>query len=98
MALAFSPALSHCAPDRNASMAVRGGAAAMAVVALVPSNALSGTAIRQVPRRLAPRRPAPIIVTRNGSLAIRITRLLARPARMGDRAVDGRPHLLGVFP
>ena len=93
MALAFSPALSHYAPERNASIAVSGGAAAMAVVALVPSNALAGMATRQAPRRLAP-----IIVTRNESLAIRITRLLAGPARMGDRAVDGRSHLLGVFP
>src|SRR5664280_208558 len=87
-ALAFSPAFSQCAPDLKASIADNGGAAAIASVDLVPSNAMAGAASR----------PAPITTARNRNSAIRITRLLARPARMGDRAFDGRPYLLGVFP
>src|SRR5665647_2058694 len=62
--------------------------AVIASVDLVPSNAMAGAASR----------PAPITTARNRNSAIRITRLLARPARMGDRAFDGRPYLLGVFP
>src|SRR5271169_6891115 len=87
-ALVFSPALSQCAPERNASIAVNGGAAAIALLDLVPSNAIAGAAVRA----------APITSARNRNSAIRIARLLARPAWMCDRAVDGRPHLLGVFP
>src|ERR1035437_10111942 len=73
-ALAFSPAFSQCAPDLKASIADNGGAAAIASVDLVPSNAIAGAASR----------PAPMTT--------------ARPAGMGDRAFDGRPYLLGVFP
>src|ERR1039458_8296411 len=87
-ALAFSPAFSQCAPDLKASIADNGGAAAIASVDLVPSNAIAGAASR----------PAPITTARNRNSAIRIARLLARPAGMGDRAFDGRPYLLGVFP
>src|SRR3972149_181457 len=88
-ALAISPALSQCAPERNASVGVTAGADAIAPSDLRPAGARAGAATL---------RPAPITITRNSVSAIRITRLLARPARMGHRAIDGRTHLLGVFP
>src|ERR1700690_1270887 len=88
-ALAFSPAFSKCAPDLKASIADNGGAAAIASLDLLPSNAMATCAAN---------RPAPITTARNRNLDIRIARLLARPAGMGDRAFDGRPYLLSVFP
>src|ERR1035437_9655601 len=88
-ALAFSPAFSQCAPDVKASIADNGGAAAIASVDLLPATPMPTCAAT---------RPAPITTARNRNSDIRIARLLARPAGMGDRAFDGRPYLLGVFP
>src|SRR3974390_638687 len=91
----MSPALSKCAPERNASAGVNGetavtaGAEAIASLDLVPSKAKAGAAAA---------RPTPSTITRNRVSAIRITTLLTRPAGMSHRAVDGGSDLLGVFP
>src|SRR6185312_2583282 len=87
-ALAVSPALSHFAPERNASIADVGAAEASASSDLVPSKATAGAA----------RRPAPITIPARRDLAVRIALLLGRAARMRHRTVDGRADLLGVLP
>src|SRR6185312_8700393 len=87
-ALAVSPALSHFAPERNASIADVGAAEAIASSDLVPSKATAGAA----------RRPAPITIPARRDLAVRIALLLGRAARMRHRTVDGRADLLGVLP
>src|SRR5262245_33021687 len=61
----------------------------MLLSVLLPSNASAGARAM---------RPAPNSATRNIRSSVSITRFLARAARMGDRAVDGGPHLLRVFP
>src|SRR5690348_4262768 len=86
-ALTVSPALSQCAPERNASTGVIGGGAMPSV--LLPSSANAGAAAT---------RPAPSSITRNRVSSVRITLFLSRAARMRHRAVDGGSHLLRVFP
>src|SRR4029079_4659898 len=87
-AFTVSPALSQCAPERNASTGVIGGGPMLPSV-LLPSSANAG---------IAAIRPAPTSATRKRPSNVRITLFLARAAGMGDRAVDGGPHLLRVFP
>src|SRR6185295_10610997 len=86
-ALTVSPALSQFAPERNASIGVIGGGPTVPSV-LLPSSACAGAAANRPPSSK----------TRRMRSDVRITLFLARTARMRDRAIDGRPHLLGVFP
>src|SRR6185312_15865219 len=87
-AFTVSPALSQCAPERNASTGVIGGGR-MLLSVLLPSNASAGAAAI---------RPAPISATRKRQSSVRIALLLARAARMRHRALDGGAHLLRVLP
>src|SRR5690242_14137855 len=87
-AFTVSPALSQCAPERNASTGVIGGGPMLPSV-LLPSSAKAG---------IAATRPAPRSATRRRQSNVRIALFLGRAAGMGDRAVDGGAHLLGVFP
>src|SRR5690349_2676498 len=87
-AFTVSPALSQCAPDRNASTGVIGGGPMLPSV-LLPSSANAGAAAM---------RPAPISNTRNRFSTVRIALFLTCPAGMRHRAIDGWPHLMGVFP
>src|SRR5450631_4133651 len=84
-----SPERSDLAPERNASVGVMAGADAIESSDLLPSNAIAGTATT---------RPALSNATRNKASNIRIALFLGSAARMRDRAFDGGPHLLGVFP
>src|SRR5262245_23446255 len=61
----------------------------MLLSVLLPSNASAGARAM---------RPAPTSATRIMRSSVSITLFLARGARMRDRAVDGGPHLLRVFP
>src|SRR5262245_61296129 len=87
-ALTVSPALSQCAPERNASIGVIGGGPMLGSV-LLPSSASAGAASA---------RPAPIISTRSMVSTVRIARFLGRTAGMGHGAVDGGTNLLCVLP
>src|SRR4249919_415388 len=87
-AFTVSPALSQCAPERNASTGVIGGGPMLPSV-LLPSSANAG---------IAAIRPAPTSATRKRQSSVGIAVFLARAAGMGDRAVDGGAHLLRVFP
>src|SRR5580658_9643091 len=88
------------APGRNPSV----GDNAAVLGEVVPSNAkaCSGANCGPAPRpsHSPPMRPAamPQVATRAMPLDIRIARLLSRGARMGERALTRRSHLLGVFP
>src|SRR3978361_1354361 len=88
MPFAVSPALSQCAPERNASVGVTAGADAIASSDLLPSSAKPGVATR----------PTHSTIARNKVSAIRITLFLSRPTGMGHGAIDGGADLLGVFP
>src|SRR3569832_2694080 len=89
IALAVSPALSHMAPERNASIADVGAADAIAASDdFEPSKATAGAA----------RSPAPITIPARRDLAVRIALRLRRPAGMRDRSVTRIADLLGVFP
>src|SRR6185437_10480985 len=87
-AFTVSPALSQCAPERNASIGVIGGGPMLPSV-LLPSSANAGAAAS---------RPAPISITRNKASNVRIALFLFRAAGMRHRAVDGGADLLRVFP
>src|SRR6185437_15160887 len=87
-AFTVSPALSQCAPERNASTGVIGGGP-MLLSVLLPSSAKAGAAAI---------RPAPISNTRNKASTVRIALFLSRAAGMRHRAIDGGADLLGVFP
>src|SRR6187551_1558956 len=82
-AWAVLPALSQCAPERNASIGVGAAADAAASSDLLPSKASAGAA----------NRAAPITNTPNRASRIGITLFLGRPAGMGDGAIDGGTHL-----
>src|SRR3974390_2856598 len=86
-ALAVSPDFSNIVPERNASIAEVGEAAANRSLDFEPSNATAGTASRAAPISAAPRKVS----------TVRITLFLGRAARMGHRAFDGRPDLFGGF-
>src|SRR5262245_30051227 len=87
-ALTVSPALSQCAPERNASIGVIGGGPMLGSV-LLPSSASAGAATT---------RPAPIISTRSMVSTVRIALFLGRTAGMRHGAVDGGTNLLCVLP
>src|SRR6185312_1176556 len=89
IALAVSPALSHLAPERNASIADNGAADAIAASEdFEPSKATAGAA----------RSPAPITIPARRDLAVRIALRLRRRAGMRHRPVTRLTDLLGVFP
>src|SRR6185312_2572057 len=87
-ALAVSPALSDCAPERKACAADIGPAAATVASVLLPSKASAGAADIKVATSNA----------RANASGIRIAALLGRAARMRHRAFERVAHLLAVFP
>src|SRR5579863_8789073 len=99
-AVDLAPTSGACAVARKLSL---GDSDAVAGV-VVPSKASADSGAKPPwPHSANTRPPAPTrlaIVPRAGmrALDIRIARLLSRRARMGDGAVAGRSHLLGVFP
>src|SRR5947207_8424463 len=81
-AFVCSPARKACAPERNASTGERWSGRTL------PSKPIAG---------LKPT-PSAITASRTTRSNVRITRLLSSSARVSHRAIDGGPHLLGVFP